>query len=303
MKNIPQIRKSLHKPFWYDRTNGDHIRNFELFGVTNLPISAIIVLGILYSVWFLIGLGVSVVLVVIIFKIYNTKYHRYFRLIERIEKRGDNENLFYIVQSCVSSHKSEKNITKQNVKWKDYESFYSSSDRDKAEEFLDQKTIEKVVNHKVLSPVMKSIRRPGIYDKFREKNNLSRKEITLYTSVAILPVLVTLFTLLLTKLIIASFVFGFILLCLILMYMFYARSEKRFLRVIERTEEQGRYKRTSYGIQSYISKKDLSDVASDDSLKWKDYCSYGYSWGDSLPAVFSHFEKETIENKVVEKVL
>ena len=303
MKKTPQVRKSLHKPYWYDKTNYDHTSNIGLLEVANLPFTVAIVLGILYSWWFLFGLGVSIVLTILIFKWYNTSYYRYFRLIKRIEKRGDKEHIFYVIQSCVSREKSEKLLMTQDVKWKDYKSFYSSTGRERAEQFFDQKTIKKEVKEAVLSKIKKSIRKPKIYGKLREKNNVSKKEITLFNSAFLLPVLATLFTLLMVHLVIVLYILGFVVLSGMLVYIFYARSEKRFLRVIERTEEQGRYKKTSYYIQSFISKKDIEDIIPNNNLKWRDYYPYGLSEGDSHLTVLSHFEKETIENEVIEKVI
>ncbi len=304
MKKTAQIRKSLHKPYWYDRTNGDHINNIELLVSTNLPVTVAIVLGLLYNPWFLYALGLFVVLVVIIFKWYNNNFDRYFRLIKRIEKRGHKENIFYVVQSSILAKKNGKPFVEEGVKWKDCETFYSNSGKEEAAQFFDQKTIKKEVGEQVLSDVMKSVHKPNkVYGKFREKNNISKKEETLFISVFLLPILATFFVLLLVNPVITVCVFGFVVLCLILVYAYYVRSEKRFLRVIERTEEQGRYRKTTYHIQSFITKMDLNDVVSDNSLKWKDYYPYGLSEGDTRLTVFSHFEKETIENIVVEKVL
>ncbi|GAA3612315.1 hypothetical protein GCM10022396_31810 [Flavivirga amylovorans] len=255
-------------------------------------------------------LGASVVVMMILFKIHNTFYHRYYRIIKRTEQSGQNEDhVYYVVQSCISYKKLEKIIYNKNVKWKDVESFYSDSHKKEAEAFFDRKTIENKGGETVISQIKKSIHKPRFRDKFLEKNNFHISE--LIVPGMLLGIVLIIIYLRLLVLFVPSnmFLFGYlgihgvIIFSVIAVYHLYIRKNHRYIRLIERTVWQGRYKETSYYLQSFISRKKLEAIEHRKDILWKYYDHPEFKPSISKESAEYYFDKDTTEKHIIEEVL
>ncbi|MDO5968678.1 hypothetical protein Q4Q35_02555 [Flavivirga aquimarina] len=229
---------------------------------------------------------------------YTNFYYRYYRLIKRTEQRGPNKKQYYVVQTCLSSKKLEKFLIKKRVKWKDVE----SGTKENIEAFFDQKTIEKKVDEILLSPIKKAILKPKFLHKFREKNNILKAEINVAKSFLYLLLPVLLFGL-------AwyspqpFYTIGVAILILIIACVFYIKNTSRFLRVIEKRVHQGRYEKTSYHIQSFISKKNVNEIAHKKTIKWTDYYPEEFKNDVYREEVEAFFDRKTTEIEVIDDVL
>ncbi|MDO5968677.1 hypothetical protein Q4Q35_02550 [Flavivirga aquimarina] len=313
MKETPQVRKSLHKPYRYDNTNRCNRGDMSLF-LLMIFIALITIFGFLV-IYLTIHLslyilGISVVVMIVAFKIYNTFYHRYYRILKITEQQGKNENrIYYAVQSCISYKKLEKIVHKGNATWRNVKSFYNDSGKKEAEAFFDRKTIENKGSDIVISQIRKSIHKPRFSDKFFEKNNFHVS--TLIVPGILLGIVLIIISLRLLILFIPSnmFLFGYlamygiIIFCTIVVYQLYIRKNHRYIRLIESTVWQGRYKETSYHLQSFISKKKLEKIERKKDIKWKYYEHHEFKPNISRKSAEYYFDKDTIEKKVIEEVL
>ncbi|WP_271768450.1 hypothetical protein [Aquimarina algiphila] len=316
MKEPPLIRKSIYKPYRYDNTINSHAENLEMVFFMMIPLLICsVIMHLSITAWFLPIFGISIIVVIFLFKLYNNLYHRYYRIIKRTEQKGQNEEaVYYIVQSYISYKKPEKIVLDKNIKWTDVESFYSSngedpSERRKAELFFDQKTIKNKVDDLVISRVKKSIYKPGFRQKFLEKNNLHIKEIIVP---GILLGILSFFLffkglLFLTRFPLAPLqtfsILGIVILSIIVVCVLYIRKNHRYLRLVERKESQGRYKKTSYYMQSFISRKGLEKIEDDKNIKWKYYKHNEFRRDLSRENAEYYFNGETTEKKVIDEIL
>ncbi|TPN86987.1 hypothetical protein [Aquimarina algicola] len=313
MEEAPQIRRSIHKPYRYDNTIHGHAENLEMvfFIMTPLLIGVIIMRSAI-GPWSLLIFGVSVIVgSILLFKLYNIFFHRYYRIVKR---KNDDKSVYYIIQSYVSSKKLEKIVQKKNIKWVDVESYYSSngenpSEREKAERFFDQKTIKNDVDEIVISEIKKSIYKPKFLHKLLENNNLHIKEIVMPGILLGIVFIFVFFKSLLFFMgsplgpIKAFSILGVIILGILAVCILYIRKNNRYLRLIERKESQGRYQNTSYYIQSFISRKRLEKIKEKKNIKWKSYKKYGVDQELSRKDAKYYFHQYTTEKKIIDEVL
>ncbi len=121
MKETPLVRKSLHKPYWYDKTSYVHSRNFGIliyFLIIYLILS--VVLGFLYSLNTTIISLVVLLGVILAFKLYNSYHYRYYRLIKRTIQKSHLKEKRYIIQTCISGKKIEEIGEEKNRRWLDF---------------------------------------------------------------------------------------------------------------------------------------------------------------------------------------
>ncbi|WP_271782318.1 hypothetical protein [Aquimarina algiphila] len=316
MKESPQIRKSIHKPYRYDNTIYGHTESFEMLFFMMIPLLVgVLIMHFNISSWSFPIFGISIVGAIFLFKLYNIIYHRYYRIIKRTEQKGQNEEaVYYVIQSYISYKKLEKIVREKNLNWIDVESYYSSygddpSVRREAECFFDQKTIENEVDEVVISEIKKSIYRPRFQHKFLEKNNLHIKEIIVP---GILLGILSFFLFFKGLLFFMGFpleplktfsILGVVILSVIVVCNLYIKKNHRYLRLIERKENQGRYKKTSYHMQSFISRKKLEKIIHKKNLKWKHYKHGEFKRDLSRENAEYYFDRETTEKKVIDEVL
>ena len=195
-------RKSIYNTYWYDRSNSDHFSNLKGFIEINsiLYFLATFISDsisndldiLLFPPWnisiytlFPVLLTIYVVSRILIYKLHPHFYNRYYRVIKRKKERGDKEaSTAYVLQTCVSRVRTEKTLNENRVKWKDTD-VYSSDSYGNIKDvvpFFDRKTIEKTLDEILFTSIKKSIHKPKFMDKFRERNNILKKEMRLLKS-------------------------------------------------------------------------------------------------------------------------
>ncbi|WP_271768453.1 hypothetical protein [Aquimarina algiphila] len=304
MKETQRIGKSIHKLFRYDNTIREHVRNFEKL-IIFIPLVILFLTSLataLFGPWTLFVLGISIVVVSASFKLYTTYYHRYYRIIERTEQLGKEEEVYYMVQSCISNKKPEKIVGKKSIKWR-----YISSNKltkKEAELFFDQLTVEKEVDEIVVSEVRKAIWKPEFYIRFMEKHNMSPREINALG----LSFFVYLLGLMMISLIINAvwtfYGLGVFIVTTIMGYILLVRTPYLYLRLIKRTEHQGQYKTIYYRAQSFISHKNLEKIKQKKNIKWTDF-RYGEFAKKRMSKDWAEkcFDEVTINKKIIDRVL
>ena len=80
-------------------------------------------------------------------------------------------------------------------------------------------------------------------------------------------------------------------------------NSHRFLRVIERTIQQGRYKKRTYHVQSFISNKNIEKIRQKKDIKWTDYIPYDGEKDIHRTGVMYDFHKRTTELKITDEIL
>lgn len=321
MEEAPQVRKSIQKAYWYDKTNRGHVDNLYIIlvclFVALIFTSVVIPLVFSYNTYleektlnptrFYI-LGFIVLSIFWGYRIYVCIYFRYYRVVKRIEytSKARSDEIFQ-VQTCVSNKTLEEVIRDKRIKWVSVESFitYSCDAKNKAfaEAFFDKMTIEKTEEQNIISEIGKSIKKPKLSQKLNERFNVSWRN---YIDTIILSVFlnVLFITFIASSTDILKYRCGVGALIVIVIYAYInTKKTNRYFRLVEIIERRERYVNKQYRVQSYLSNKTIEKIRTKEGIKWRPYFMYELSLDASIYEVKTFFNRETTEKKVVNEVL
>ncbi|UII19119.1 hypothetical protein [Fulvivirga ligni] len=308
---INNIKQSIHPPYRFDKTNESHAakRRQLVDFLVMAPISCVIFgVAIAETRFILLPLAIAIIPATLVikgvFRLLKNKHKRYYRLVRQTVEQGDNVNSCYVVQTTVST-KTISELASDDVKWKNADEF---SNKEEAEHFLDRHTEPKIISEKVISEVRKSLRRPTFLDSFMEMHNLTRLQLKPYFPVLILLAIVICFSLFFSVLLSlvnqdpswVLFISLPLLMTTLAFYLFYTKMI-RYHRLVKRTVTQGRYKKTSIFIQSFISRKELISIGDEKDRKWQDFYIKNTLWLDYEENPKNRFNEDTMEVKVFEE--
>ncbi|MFT5819186.1 MAG: ABC-type multidrug transport system fused ATPase/permease subunit [Crocinitomix sp.] len=314
MKETSQVRKSLHKPYCYDKTSYKHNRDLGKFIYFLL-----ICLILSVTSGFLFSLSTCIISIAVIFgatygaitvlRWYNLNHYRYYRLIKRTEQNGHRKIEHYVVQTCISNKKIEQFSKNKNVKWKLAKDCSQIED---AEIYFDIKTIEKKVTETVISKVKKSLRNQNhnFGHRFLEIHNINRVQLKPFISI-LWGVGFLMFSLVFFSVFFSIFYINPILffqiglpiiICVIIVYLFYTVNH-RYHRLIRRTVIQGRYEDKSVYIQSFISRKKIKEIGEEKHRRWIDFYIANNNRFDYIEDAEFRFNEATAKKTVIDEVL
>ena len=289
MKKTYEVRKSIEKIKYHDTILGYMLKSaFLLLFPAVFLVSLVLVFQV--SPWPLLILLFSVVLVILSLEWYTKYFNRFYRIVQRSVKNSQGEeSQFVLVQYCISHKKPTKSSNIKGSTWKDVDAYSISQSSltdsiTEAEAFFDEKTIKNNRIETIISVPRKAAWKPQFYNRIAEKYNFSREDRTNFGIG--LFIFASIFLAILIRVSIPFDINSLYVIVplVILISAHFLKPYRLYLRLIERTDNKGTYRKTYYVAQAFSSRKKLESIMNQKNIKWTDY-------------MFGEFKKENVTDK------